>query len=135
MRIAIGEIAHETNTFCTGLTSIAQFQAMEWQHGAEILDGHRNVRDYLGGMIAAGNTLGIEIVPTFAATAEPSATITGEAYATMRDELLGALNAAGTVDAICLSLHGAGTAEGIDDVEGTLLTAVRDVVGPIYHSS
>ena len=130
MRIAIGEIAHETNAFCAGLTSTAQFQAMEWQHGAEILDGHRDVRDYLGGMIAAGNTLGIEIVPTFAATAEPSATIAEEAYATMRDELLEALNAAGAVDAICLSLHGAGSAEGIDDVEGTLLAEIRDVVGP-----
>src|SRR3954470_16478317 len=130
MRIAIGEIAHETNTFCPGVTSAAQFQAMEWQHGADILDGHRGVRDYLGGMIAAGDTLGIEIVPTFAATAEPSATIAAEAYATMRDELLEALNAAGTVDAICLSLHGAGTAEGIDDVEGTLLAEIREVVGP-----
>lgn len=130
MRIAIGEIAHETNTFCAGLTSTAQFQAMEWQHGVEILAGHRGVRDYLGGMIAAGNTVGIEIVPTFAATAEPSATIAAEAYAAMRDELLTALEAAGAVDAICLSLHGAGTAEGIDDVEGTLLAEIRNVVGP-----
>src|SRR3954452_14297528 len=130
MRIAICEIAHETNTFCPGVTSAAQFQAMEWQHGADILDRHRGVRDYLGGMIAAGTTLSIEIVPTFAATAEPSATIAEEAYATMRDELLGTLKAAGAVDAICLSLHGAGSAEGIDDIEGTLLTEVREAIGP-----
>ena len=47
----------------------------------------------------------------------------------MRDELLAALDAAGAVDAICLSLHGAGSAEGIDDVEGTLLAEVRAAVG------
>ena len=85
MRIAIGEIAHETNTFRTGLTGVAQFQALEWQHGAEILEKHHGVRDYLGGMIAAGSQLGIEIVPTFAATAEPSATIARDAYATCID--------------------------------------------------
>jgi microcystin degradation protein MlrC len=129
MRIAIGEIAHETNAFRAGLTGVEQFQALEWQHGAEILEKHYGVRDYLGGMIAAGSQLGIEIVPTFAATAEPSATIARDAYVTMRDELLEALRSAGPVDAICLSLHGAGSAEGIDDVEGTLLAEVRDAVG------
>ena len=132
MRIAIGEIAHETNAFRAGLTGVAQFQALEWQHGAEILDMHTGVRDYLGGMIAAGSQLGIEIVPTFAATAEPSATIARDAYVTMRDELLQALSSAGPVDAICLSLHGAGSAEGIDDVEGALLADVRDAVGPDF---
>jgi microcystin degradation protein MlrC len=81
-------------------------------------------------MIAAGDRLGIEIVPTFAASAEPSATIARDAYATMRDELIAALSATSAVDAICLSLHGAGSAEGIDDVEGTLLREVREAVGP-----
>src|SRR5262245_9639041 len=95
----------------------------------EILEHHRDVRDYLGGMIAAGDALGIELVPTFAASAEPSATIAREAFDTMRDALLAGLRDAGSVDAICLSLHGAGTAEGIDDVEGTLLAAVREMVG------
>ncbi len=129
MRIAIGEFAHETNTFRAGLTGVDRFQAMEWQHGEEILERHQGVREFLGGMIAAGSRLGIEIVPTFAATAEPSATISREAYDTMRDELLAGLRAAGKIDAICLSLHGAGSAEGIDDVEGTLLAEVREAVG------
>ena len=129
MRIAIGEIAHETNTFRPGVTGIEQFKAQEWQQGAEILKNHRGVRNYLGGMIAAGDALGIDLVPTFAASAEPSATIARDAFGTMRDALLAGLRAAGPVDAICLSLHGAGTAEGIDDVEGTLLAAVRELVG------
>lgn len=130
MRIAIGEIAHETNSFRAGLTGVDRFQALEWEHGDEILAAHRGVRDYLGGMIAAGERLGIEIVPTFAAAAEPSATIARDAYDAMRDELFAALRAAGPLDAICLSLHGAGSAEGIDDVEGTLLRELREMVGP-----
>jgi microcystin degradation protein MlrC len=129
VRIAIGEIAHETNTFRPGVTGTEQFKALEWQQGTQILENHRGVRDYLGGMIAAGDTLDIELVPTFAASAEPSATIAREAFDTMRDALLAELRAVDPVDAICLSLHGAGTAEGIDDVEGALLAAVREVVG------
>jgi microcystin degradation protein MlrC len=129
MRIAIGEFAHETNTFCPGLTEVEDFRRRHWEAGAEILANHRGVRDELGGMIAAGERLGIEIVPTFATSTEPSATISRRAYETIRDELFGAIRAAGRIDAICLSLHGAGSAEGIDDVEGTILGELREVVG------
>ncbi len=129
MRIAIGEFAHETNTFCPGLTEVERFHARHWHEGGEIVGGHRGVRDPLGGMMAAGERLGVETVPTFATSAEPSATISRRAYETIRDELIGAIRAAGPVDAICLSLHGAGSAEGIDDIEGTFLGELREVVG------
>jgi microcystin degradation protein MlrC len=33
------------------------------------------------------------------------------------------------VDAICLALHGAGSADGMDDIEGTFLGELRDLVG------
>jgi microcystin degradation protein MlrC len=129
MRIAIGEFAHETNTFCAGLTEVDDFKARHWCAGDELLAKHTGVRDPLGGMIAAGEKYGIEIVPTFATSTEPSATISGRAYETIRDELIGGLKAAGEIDAICLSLHGAGVAEERDDLEGTLLEEIRAVVG------
>jgi microcystin degradation protein MlrC len=69
-------------------------------------------------------------VPTFAAQAHPSGTIQRDAFERMRDELLDGLRAAGALDAVCLALHGAGSAEGVDDLEGTLLAAVRELVGP-----
>ena len=129
MRIAIGEFAHETNTFCPGLTREADFKRRHWREGDEILRGHTGVRDFLGGMIDAGQRLGIELVPTFATSAEPSATIAAETYRNIRDRLFAAIQAAGKVDAICLALHGAGSAEGMDDLEGTLLVELRAVVG------
>lgn len=129
MRIAIGEFAHETNTFCPGLTEVAAFRARHWLAGQAIVDGHGGVRDDLGGMIAAGERLGIEFVPTFAASTEPSATIARGAYDAIRDELFAAIGAAGPLDALCLSLHGAGSAEGIEDIEGTLLGELRHAVG------
>lgn len=64
------------------------------------------------------------------AIASPSGTVTAEAYEELRDELLARLAAALPVDAVALELHGAGVVEGIDDLEGDLGAAVRDLVGP-----
>jgi microcystin degradation protein MlrC len=130
MRIAIGELAHETNTFCPGPTEAAAFKEREWTHGDALLARHRGVRDYLGGMLAGAEARGIEIVPVFATHAEPSGTISARAYGEMRGELVGGLERAGAVDAICLALHGAGVAEGLDDIEGDILARVRAALGP-----
>lgn len=130
MRVAIGQFAHETNTFCPGLTGVDRFQARHWLRRPGIVAAHAGVRDDLGGMLAAAARLGIEATPTFATSTEPSATIARPAYDAIRDELFAAIRAAGPLDAVCLALHGAGSAEGIDDVEGTLLGELRELVGP-----
>ncbi len=129
MRIAIGQVAHETNTFCRGLTEVDEFKAKEWAHGPQLLSQHRGVRSYLGGMLDAGERLGIDLVPTFATHATPSGTISRSAYEMIASELLNGLRSAGRVDAICLALHGAGVAEGADDLEGDLLARIRAMTG------
>lgn len=130
MRIAIGAVSHETNTFAPGPTTVEMFQAREWLHGEQIIAAHGGVRDDLGGMLDAARELGVEVVATFSASTEPSGTIARETFERLRDELLAGIDAAGPVDAICLCLHGAGVAEGVDDLEGALLTALRERVGP-----
>jgi microcystin degradation protein MlrC len=130
VRIAIGEFAHETNTFCPGLTPLEQFQRRHWATGDEIFEQHHGVRDPLGGMIAAAEADGITVVPIFATSTEPSATIAQSAYNTIRDNLINGITAAGDLDALVLSLHAAGVTEGSDDLEGTLLSEVRAAVGP-----
>ncbi|HLY24076.1 MAG TPA: M81 family metallopeptidase [bacterium] len=129
MRIAIGGLSHETNTFCAALTEVNEFKDREWTHGEALAARHRGVRDYLGGMLASADERGIEVVPTFATRATPSGTISRRAYEEMRGELLAGLEGAGRVDAICLALHGAGVAEGVDDIEGDILERVRAIAG------
>ncbi len=63
MRIAIGEFAHETNTFCPGFTELDAFKSTFWCEGDEIFTVNRGVRNDLGGMIEAGERLGIELAP------------------------------------------------------------------------
>lgn len=128
-RIAIGEISHETNTFCPP-TTLAMFRERVWCRGGEILDRFAGVRTYLGGMIDEGRRRGVALVPIFAASTEPWGTITREAYDAMLGELLEGLRAALPLDAVCLALHGAGVADGITDLESAVLEAVRGVVGP-----
>jgi microcystin degradation protein MlrC len=130
MRIAIGGISHETNTFCTGLSTVENFKQGEWSEGEEIIRVHTGVRDYEGGILEAAERLNIEVAPTFAAQAQPSGTISREAYDLLSGQLLAGLRSAGKVDGYCLSLHGAGVAEGIDDLEGTLLAEIRELAGP-----
>jgi len=130
MRIAIGQLSHETNTFCDGLTEVSEFRARDWSHGDEIVAVNRTVHSYIKGMLDVGERLGVEVVPTFTTRATPSGTISRGAYETLRSELLAGIQSAGAVDAICLALHGAGVAEDADDLEGDVLRRVRALVGP-----
>jgi microcystin degradation protein MlrC len=129
MRIAVGQLTHETNTFSNVKTTMDSFKLWEWDQGETIFQKHDGVKDYLGGMFDRGKALGIEIVPTFSAWANPSGIITKETYDTAKKLLLSAIKNSGDLDAICLFLHGAGVAEDVDDLEGDLLTALRKVVG------
>jgi microcystin degradation protein MlrC len=81
-------------------------------------------------MIDAAAKFEFEVIPTFFARATPSGTIAREAYQSMLEDLLMAIERAMPVDAVALALHGAGVAEGVDDLEGHLCQAVRDLVGP-----
>jgi microcystin degradation protein MlrC len=129
MRFAIGGFAHETNTFCPGLTDLAAFER-SWAELDDLISKNRGVRSELGGMIEAAERLGIDLSPTLDTKTEPSATIARDAYETITGTILHHLQAAMPVDAVVLAIHGAGTAEGIDDIEGDFLSRVRALVGP-----
>lgn len=130
MRIAIGGISHETNTYadaCFGLTELDAFAIFR---GDKILRANEGTRSFVGGMLDAAQRLGAEVVPTLCAITQPSGTISRHAYDTLKAELIDRLTAAMPVDAVAMELHGAGVVEGLDDLEADLASAVRAVVGP-----
>ena len=130
MRMAIGGIFHETNTYAdesTGMTGLDRFEILR---GDEIVERHKGNRSQIGGMLAAAERLGIEVVPVLDATIMPSGTIVREAYDTVKAELLAGLAAVLPLDAVALTVHGAGIVDGVDDMESDLARAVREVVGP-----
>lgn len=72
---------------------------------------------------------GWEVVESLAAFATPAGMTRRDVYETYRDEILADLKAAMPVDAVFLNMHGAMVANGYDDCEGDMITAVRQVVG------
>lgn len=116
MRLAVGGIAHETNTFSPLRTGLAEFVVAR---GADVLER---------GIVAP--VAGVEWVPTLCAWATPHGLVLREAYEALRSELLSRLSEAMPVDGVLLALHGAMEVEGIGDGESDLTQAVRELVGP-----
>lgn len=131
MRIAIGQICQETNTFNPLPTTRANFEAFELLRGPEMLQRMADTNE-LGGMIQSLRKWPEqpEIVPLLRYFAWPSGRATAETFAWLCDDLLAALQSALPVDAVLLSLHGAMSADEHPDVEGELLAAVRKLIGP-----
>src|SRR5690625_1853478 len=129
MRIAIGQVAHETNTFSAVQTTVETFQHAEWAHGDKVITNNEHVKNYLGGMIQKGNQLNVDLLPTFSARCNPSGLVTKKTFETLRDELIKQIYQVGDIDALCLALHGAGVAENYPDLEGELLRAIRHEFG------
>lgn len=129
MRIAIGGIEHETNTYATesmGTTSLDDFQQLR---GDEIFNV-RDTRTFVGGFLSAIDDAGHEPVPTLWAWAGPSGIIEATTYEALKSEFIERLGAALPVDAVAVSMHGAGVVEGIEDLESDFAAAIRDAIGP-----
>ncbi len=126
MRIAIAGISHETNTYCQDPTPAEAF----YQLRGERMLQTRGQQSDIGGAIDACDAAGVEPVPILFASTQPSGIITADAYSGFKQEILDGLVRAGDLDAIVLCLHGAGVAEGIEDIEADLAVSIREQVGP-----
>ena len=131
MRIAFGEIVQETGTFTRARTGRDAFEAYGLFQGAELFEQLAGVGP-LGGFlqVAADRDQAVELVPLSRAWAGAGAKILDETYDELLEMLLEPLRSAGELDALFLSLHGAASIERDDDLEGAVLEAVRDVIGP-----
>ncbi len=128
MRVAIGGIVHETNTYAVesfGMTGIDSFDVRR----GDALLRYDGTRTFVGGMIAAGRAGGHDLVPVLHAWAQPSGTIEAKTYQALVGELIDGIRQALPVDAVVVDTHGAGIVDGIDDLEADLGAAIRTVIG------
>lgn len=124
MRIFLGGIATETNTFAAFPTTMAAFEDHGVSRKATRVPGSI-LGGLLGVMRARAEAEGHEVIEGLSAFAQPAGPVVGHVYDTLRDGLLDDLAGAGPVDVILLALHGAMVAEHVDDCEGDLLTRIR----------
>ncbi|SFR67004.1 Microcystin degradation protein MlrC, contains DUF1485 domain [Halogeometricum rufum] len=125
MRVAVGAMSHETNTFADGTTGIESFATAT---GTDLPDAD-GVGRSLGGIVETLADADAEILPTAGASALPGPTVEREAFEWVRAEFRARLDGE-TVDGVCLDLHGSMSVEGEPDPEGALLASVREAVGP-----
>src|SRR5690349_6402511 len=130
VRIAIGGLMHESNTFATGLTGFAAFEAGGLETGDGIFARWGQAHHEVGGFFESAAHCGFEVVPTLMAWATPSGPVSAEAYGDLTDRLIGAIEEAGPVDAVLLALHGAMVADGQADADGATVVRVRALIGP-----
>jgi microcystin degradation protein MlrC len=131
MRIAIGGISHETNTFSTIPTDFALFDRRGVHGGEALIPAFAGTRTIIGGFLDGARSEGFEVVPTMLAEAAPSGTVTADAFDRLCAMLIDGLRGAGQIDGVLLELHGAMVAENARDGDAEILRRVREVVGSL----
>lgn len=126
MRVAIGGIMHESNTFSPVLTDLAAFHI---QREGEIIRLWEETHHEVGGFIEGGERFGYELLPTMMAKATPSGRVTAEAFSQLTQELVGFLTNAPPLDGLLLALHGAMVSEEHPDGDGEIVHRLRTALG------
>jgi microcystin degradation protein MlrC len=131
MRIAIGQLWQETNTFNPLPTTRLDFEHFGVLHGDDLIERMADTNEP-GGFIQALRSWPErpEIVGLVRLPAWPGGMATHATFDWLLGELVDSLRQALPVDGLLLALHGAMVAEGAPDVEGAVLQALRAVVGP-----
>jgi microcystin degradation protein MlrC len=132
MRVAIGSIMHETNSFSAIPTTFESFHEglPDLLSGSAVLDTYRGTKTGLGAFIEIGEEQGWEVVGTVAGHATPSANVQAAAHDELKRRLIDQLRAALPLDGVLLYLHGAMLSKNAPDAEGDICRAVRALVGP-----
>ena len=129
MRIAIGGIMHESNSFNPALTGLEQFTI---QRGEEIVPWWTSAYHEMGGFIEGADAFGYQPVPLLMAAATPSGTVSADAFETLVTELIERLQATSVVDGLLLALHGAMVSEVYRDADGEIVRRIRQVMGSSF---
>jgi microcystin degradation protein MlrC len=130
MRIAVGGIYHESNTFFKQPMTIERFAEGQFHRGEDISKNWAGTGSEMAGFLEGARNFGFEVVPTLMAWGMPSGALTDETFEALAGELIERLKAAAPLDGVLLSLHGAMVANSYLDADGELLRRVRGAIGP-----
>jgi microcystin degradation protein MlrC len=130
MRIGIGSLVQESNSFSPVPGSWAHFGAGQVLRGETLIAERTGTQTELGGAIDMAAEQGAELLPLLSATATASAgPLRQTVFEALLGELLDRLRAAPPVDGLFLALHGGLVTEGVEDATGEVLSACRAVLG------
>ena len=123
--IAIGGIQHESNSFSTAKTTVADFERNNLTRGADIVPAWRESKHEVGGYIEGAAGYDFDLHPTLFAVATPSGPVASEAFETLTGELVERIRSAPPLDGLLLALHGAMYCESHPDGDAEIVRRVR----------
>jgi microcystin degradation protein MlrC len=130
MRVAIGQIFQESNTFSPRPTTLETFESVYLWRGDQLLTVFGDAKIEIPGMLSVLKRAGIEPVPLIAASALAGGVVTRAAFESLMGDLETRLRAAGAIDAVLLALHGAMCVEGEPDAESEIIERVAKLLPP-----
>ncbi|RUL84677.1 M81 family metallopeptidase [Tautonia sociabilis] len=131
MRIAVGGLMHESNTFSGSRTTLDDFRAGSLADGDALVPIWRDAHHEVGGFLEGASRFGFEAVPTTMAWATPG----GPVDDAVLDEVVARIASAlrrEPVDGLLLALHGAMVTPNHPDADGEVLRRLREAVGPKF---
>ena len=130
MRIALIHVMQETDTFNPVPTTLTDFKNVALLEGAAILS-RVDPNGPIAGFLEAIRTFGkdVEVIPILRADAQSGGRLSRQTLSALCQIIQSGLSAAGKCDGLMVFLHGAACAEGVDDVEGEILSIIREKAG------
>jgi len=129
MRIAVGGIMHESNTFAPKPTDIGLFREGSLTYGDSLIPIWTEAHHEVGGFLEGAKRYDFEAVPTAMGWATPAGPVTDEVF----DHLVDAITTGCLLakpDGVLLALHGAMVTPKHPDADAEVLRRVRAAIGP-----
>ena len=126
MRIAVGQIFQESNTFSPMPTTLETFESVHLWRGEQLLAAFKGARVEIPAFLAVLRRAGVEPVPLVAASALAGGVVTRAAFENLMHEVETRLTQGGALDAVLLALHGAMCVEDEPDAEGEIIERVAN---------
>src|SRR5437763_15667571 len=128
-RVLTGRFMHETNTFSIQKTDMALWRRRDFHSDNEIPMAFRGTRSALGATFEAADKYGWTLIHPVSANANPSGTVTDDAFEQISGMILEAAERQAPIDGVLLHLHGAMVVDSYEDGEGELLARLRRKLG------
>jgi microcystin degradation protein MlrC len=125
VRVIVGGIMHESNTFASVRTGLAAFRI---DRGPDLVARWAGTHHEMAGFLEGAESAGWELVPTLTAGATPAGPVTADAFEAVLGELTAAIRGAGGVDGMLLAVHGAMVSEEHPDGDGEIIRRVREAL-------
>lgn len=129
MRIAVGGIMHESNTFLPLRTGRRQFEEGSLTRGPELVRVWQSAHHEMGGFLGGAARFGYDLLPTVMAWATPA----GPVEDSLLDEVIDEISAGcrrEKIDGLLVSLHGAMVTGKHPSGDTEVLRRLRAALGP-----